>query len=137
MRELEICLSEFDSKRLGKLVEAMSDGGGRDRGYLRTLGEELERARVVPPTDIPPEVVTMNSTARVTDLDKRESLAVTVVYPKDANVLAGKISVLAPIGTALLGSRVGDTVVWHTPGGDRRLRIDEILYQPEAAGAFE
>jgi regulator of nucleoside diphosphate kinase len=137
MRETEICISEFDSRRLGRLLEAMNGGASRDRGSLQSLEEELDRAQVVAPAEIPADVVTMNSRVRVTDLDRGEEMIVTVVYPRLASAEKGRVSVLAPIGTALLGSRAGETVAWQTPGGVRRLRVDEVLYQPEAAGSDE
>jgi regulator of nucleoside diphosphate kinase len=76
----------------------------------------------------------MNSRVRLTDAGTNEEQVYTVVFPSDANVEQRKISVLAPIGTAILGYRVGDMVEWRVPGGIRKLRIEEILYQPEAAG---
>ena len=76
----------------------------------------------------------MNSRVRLTDVETNEEQIYTVVFPSEANLEDGKISILAPIGTAILGYRVGDTVEWRVPGGVRTLRIEEILYQPEAEG---
>jgi regulator of nucleoside diphosphate kinase len=76
----------------------------------------------------------MNSRVRLTDIDTNEQQVYTVTFPSEANLDQRKISVLAPIGTAILGYRVGDTVQWRVPGGIRKLLIEEILYQPEAAG---
>ena len=137
MRETEICISEFDSRRLGRLLETMNGGASRDRSSLQSLEEELDRAQVLAPAEIPADVVTMNSRVRVTDLDRGDNMVVTIVYPRLASAAKGRVSVLAPIGTALLGSRAGETVEWQTPGGVRRLRVDEVLYQPEAAGNDE
>ena len=78
----------------------------------------------------------MNSSVRVSDLGTSKSEVITIVFPSDANYDEGKVSILAPLGTALLGYRVGDVVYWHVPRGIRQLRIDEILYQPEAAGHY-
>jgi regulator of nucleoside diphosphate kinase len=87
----------------------------------------------VEPSAVPPDVITLNSTVRVTDLESGESTNYTVVMQGEANYEAGKISVLAPLGTALLGSRVGDEIEWEVPRGLRRLRIEEVLFQPEAS----
>jgi regulator of nucleoside diphosphate kinase len=106
------------------------------REDLEDLAREIERGTEVRPQEIPPDVVTMNSTVRVTDIDSGSTYTYTIVFPSDADYEKGKISILAPLGTALLGFRVGDTVDWNMPRGVRRLRIDEILYQPEAAGDF-
>ena len=78
----------------------------------------------------------MNSKVRVTDLDTGESRVYTLVFPHDADYKEGRISILAPLGTALLGFQAGDVVEWRMPAGTRKLRIDEILYQPEAAGHY-
>lgn len=98
---------------------------------------ELDRAHVVDSKTIPKDVVTMNSRARFVDLYTGEERVCTVVFPSDANIEQDKISVLAPIGTALLGYQVGDTIEWRVPSGNKQVRIEEILYQPEAAGHFD
>jgi regulator of nucleoside diphosphate kinase len=103
---------------------------------VSTLEQELARGRVVAPTSVPKGVVTMNSKVRFVDLGTREKETYTLVYPEQASVDDAKLSVLAPLGTALLGASVGDVVECRTPGGLRRLKIDRILYQPEAAGHF-
>jgi regulator of nucleoside diphosphate kinase len=78
----------------------------------------------------------MNSQLKVTDLTTGEKMTFRLVFPSDADFERGKVSILAPIGTALIGYRAGDTVHWQVPSGVRRLRIDEVLYQPEAAGDY-
>ncbi len=79
----------------------------------------------------------MNSTVRLKDLDTEKEMIYTVVFPSDADVAQNKISVLAPIGTALIGYRVGDIITWKVPAGLRKLRVEEIIYQPEAAGHYD
>lgn len=127
-----IYITEADMKRLRPLVERMKNS----RDDLRMLQQEMERARVVPPEEVPPEVVTMNSKARVRDVATDEVMTYTLVFPEQANIEQGKISVVAPIGTAMLGQRVGDEFEWQVPAGPVRLRVEEVLYQPEAAGHF-
>ncbi len=80
------------------------------------------------------DVVTMNSQARVRDLNSNEEMVFTLVFPAEVDYVRGRLSVIAPIGTALLGYRAGDTVEWKVPAGIRRLKIEQVLYQPEAAG---
>jgi regulator of nucleoside diphosphate kinase len=82
--------------------------------------------------DAPPDVVTLHSTVRIRDLDTGRSVVYTVVFPTEADTAQRRISVLAPIGTALIGYRVGDVIEWATPGGERRLRVEAALFQPEA-----
>lgn len=119
-------------KRLRPLVERMKNS----RDDLGTLQQELERARVVAPKEVPSDVVTMNSKARVRDVATDEEMTYTLVFPEQADIEQGKISVVAPIGTAMLGQRVGDEFEWQVPAGSVRLRVEEVLYQPEAAGHF-
>ena len=127
-----IYITEADMKRLRPLIEQMRSS----RDDLRMLRQELERARVVAPGEVPPDVVTMNSKARVRDVANGEELTYTLVFPDQADIEQGKISVVAPIGTAMLGQRVGDEFEWQVPAGPVRLRIEEVLYQPEAAGHY-
>ncbi len=111
--------------------------GDSERIYFKMLAEELLKAEIVDPQKIPRDVVTMNSLVKFRDLSSQEIYMYSIVYPTDADFDNGKISVLAPIGMALLGYRVGDVVEWPVPAGMRRLKVEEVLYQPEAAGQFE
>ena len=86
---------------------------------------------------MPNDVITMNSQVRLRDLDSGEEMIYTIVFPHEANIQKNKVSILAPVGVALLGYRLGDVVEWPMPGGKiRRLEIQDILYQPEAAGDY-
>ena len=127
-----IYVTEADMKRLRPLIEGMKNS----RDDLRGLQIELEHARVVTPADVPPDVITMNSKARLRDLDTGEEMIFTLVFPGEASIEHDRISVVAPIGTAMLGQRVGDEFEWEVPAGSVRLRVEEMLYQPEAAGDF-
>ena len=134
MERRDIWVTDADLARLRQLLEAARTGSARDREHLDPLAEELGRAHVVPASDIPPDVVTMHSRLRLRDLDAGKDMVFTLVFPSDADADQGKISVLAPLGTAVLGFRRGDTFEWHVPGRVRRLQVAEVLYQPEAAG---
>jgi regulator of nucleoside diphosphate kinase len=101
------------------------------------LAEELDFAEIVAPENIRQDVVTMRSKVKLTDLDTNEESVYTIVFPTEANIADGKISILAPLATALLGHRLGDAVEFKAPSGIKRLRIEGILYQPESAGDFE
>jgi regulator of nucleoside diphosphate kinase len=137
MRDAEIVVTEFDESRLRNLLEGVRRWNARDRTHVDHLESELDRAQVVPPADVPPDVVTMNSEIAVRDVDSNEEMTFAVVFPSDANVNRQKISILAPIGTAVLGYRAGDTIEWNVPGRTRRLRIERVLFQPEAARQFD
>src|SRR4051812_9401458 len=100
------------------------------------LRGEMDRGQVVPADAVPKGVVTMHSRVRVRDLKDQESETYTLVYPDQADMNENKLSVLAPLGMALLGTRVGQIVKFDAPAGERRLKIEKILYQPEARGDF-
>lgn len=128
----EIFITKVDREKLVYLLERARSLNFEDRMLLKKLEDELRRAHIVDPKEIPPELVTMNSKVRIEDVDTGEEDVITVVFPGHANYQEGKVSVLAPIGTALLGYRVGDVIEWEMPRGFRRLKVKEILYQPEA-----
>ncbi len=128
-------ITSADMDRLERLIAGRIRSIPRDAGYLAVLQERLDRAEVVPADQIPPDVITMESLARVRDLDTGAEATYRLVLPYDADASRGRISVLAPIGTALLGRRVGDTVEWQAPRGLRRLRVLAVPFQPEAASA--
>lgn len=96
------------------------------------LADELDRAIVVPAEHVPREVVTMHSRVLYVDEQSGDRREVELVYPEEANATAGRISVLAPVGVALLGLSVGQSIDWGFPGGVRRLRVERILSQPES-----
>lgn len=129
-------VTEFDLRRLDALVERIRSQV-RPPPTLSLLERELSRAVAVKPEEVPPTVVTMNSEVEVLDLDTRERRSLKLVFPTLAGIEAGRISVLAPLGTALLGSCEGSCVAWQTPRGPRQLQIERIVYQPEAAGRFD
>jgi len=137
MKQRQIFITAFDKKRLDELIAVAREFGEHARDDLDDLGKELGRANVVEPTEVPANVVTMNSKVVLHDLDTSEDETYILVFPKEANASSGAISVLAPIGTAILGYREGDSVEWPVPAGIRQIKIEKILYQPEAAGDFD
>jgi regulator of nucleoside diphosphate kinase len=132
-----IFVTEYDYERLSELIERNRERNASDLEYLQKLEEELDRAEIVDAKEIPTDVITMRSKVRVKDLVSGETDIYSLVFPREANFSEGKISILAPIGTAILGYKKGDTIEWPVPSGLRRLKIDEILFQPEAAGNFD
>ena len=135
-RERKIIVPQQDLARLHALIEGVASE--RNLEAADALEAELARAQVVEPTAIPKDVVTMNSRVRFVDESTGAEREATLVYPKDASATEGRISVLAPVGAALIGLRAGDSIDWPMPNGrTKRLRIVEVLWQPEAAGQFE
>lgn len=136
MQEKNIYVTENDAKRLQTLLEVAKQSQYYGSDELQKLGAELNRAIVVASKDVPRDVITMNSKVRLLDLETKEEMTYTLVFPDEADFAEGKISVLAPIGTAMLGYRAGDTFSWQVPAGIRRIKILAILYQPEASGDY-
>ena len=127
-----ITVSSRDLDRLERLLESPAVAA---LPAAAALGSELERANVVAPADMPADVVTMNSEVTCVDEVGGETHRLTLVYPPDADVDKHRISVLAPVGPALLGLSVGQSIDWNAPGGrSLRLRVTSIAYQPEASG---
>jgi regulator of nucleoside diphosphate kinase len=127
-----IYISEFDHDQLHALID--QHWGGRDSVAAERLAGELDRAILVPPEELPPDVVTMHSRVAFEDMRNGTVREVVLVYPPAADATAGKLSVLAPIGAALLGLRVGDTIEWPLPGHrTARIRIVSVT-QPVGAG---
>ena len=135
MKGRNISINSFDKKRLMKLIDDCSHNHP-DKKYLLELEKELDRCNVIEPRNVPPDVITMNSKVQLTDMDSGDKITYILVFPEDADLKARKISILAPIGTALIGYSVGDIIEWEVPAGIVRLKVDEISYQPEAAGDY-
>jgi len=135
MGQKGIFITDYDLRRLRALINGLKFSK-KDEKYIKELEKELNRANVVKSTEIPPDIITMNSKARLKDLNTQEEMIFALVFPDDANISEKKISILAPIGTALIGYRVGDVIQWNVPAGLRKLKVEEILYQPEAIGDY-
>jgi regulator of nucleoside diphosphate kinase len=131
--ETEIIVTASDFAELSSVITSAGKVSLRAKWELRLLENELRRARIVTPEEVPSDVITINTRAELLDLETGERMEFTRVLPADANINDGKISVLAPLGTAMLGYRVGDEFVWHVPHGLRRLKVIKLHFQPEAS----
>lgn len=127
-----IRVTDKDLEKLQALIERT------DSHEASSLGEELSRAAIVPQKEIPKDVVTMNSKVRFVDVKTGEELEATLVYPEDADYSTHKISVLAPVGMALLGLRTGQKIHWPLSNGKtRHLMVTAVLFQPESEGRWD
>lgn len=127
-----IIVSSLDVERLEILLDSLAASESTTKTAL--LGE-FSRAEVVEPGDVPPSVVTMNSTVRFAMTDTNEEFRMTLTYPKDAQPGSHSISILSPVGSALLGLSAGERITWPKPGGGTfELQVLEVLYQPEREG---
>jgi regulator of nucleoside diphosphate kinase len=127
-----IFITEEDHKRLQRLIESQT-AANADARHVKDLAAELGRASRVSRDEVPHDVVTMDSVVRLRDLDTDERDTYTIVYPPHSDPESNRVSVLAPIGTAVIGCREGDVVEWPVPDGIRRLKVEEVLFQPERA----
>ena len=128
-----IYVTDRDYTRLLELVQAQRANGLADKNVI-ALAEELKRAVRVPSEKILDTEITMNSTVVLEEKKTGQERELTLVYPAEANIAEMKISVLAPIGTAILGCKVGDVVEWPVPAGRARYVVKKVVYQPEANG---
>ncbi len=134
MKGREIYITKYDMERLRSVIEIYN---GKDAPYLERLEEELDRAKIVDPQEIPSDVITMNSVVRIKNMDTGEEKTLILVFPGKANATANAVSILAPIGTALIGYREGANIEWEVPAGTKRLQIVEVVYQPERLGNYD
>lgn len=127
----DLIITKTDLERLQPVLDQ------HDTPASDSLASELHRAVIVDPRAVPSDVVTMNSDVVYEDCATGVQRRVKVVFPKDADATRGQVSVLAPIGSALLGMSLGQTIEWQVPSGTKRIRVLEIRYQPEASGDFQ
>ncbi|MCE1249338.1 MAG: nucleoside diphosphate kinase regulator [Comamonadaceae bacterium] len=128
----QIILSSLDLDRIEALLAAIPASAFPGKAELQA---ELDRADVLAPEEIPPHLVTMNSTVKFTIAETGKEFCLTLVYPRDMDGSADRVSIFAPVGSALLGLSVGDELAWPGPGGKAMtVRVKEVVYQPESAG---
>lgn len=131
-----IQVTSFDMDRLFAMIEQLRKNGFPEQENLNRLENELARSEEVAPEQVAEGVVTMNSRVLLRDEANGQEMQCTLVFPVDADASTNRISVVAPLGTAILGYRVGDVIDWNMPGGVRQYKILRVDYQPEAAGDF-
>ena len=134
MNKKRLILNKRDCVRLRQVINDSHYQGNNQ--YIKNLEAELSDAMLLEPEKIPPDVITMNTKVSFIETYDAEEFVYTIVYPEDADIEEGKISILAPIGTALLGYRVGDEITWKVPAGIKKFRIEKIIYQPESNGDY-
>ena len=133
----KIILNRLDYARIKKCISDARQFKSISNAEAENLLKELDSAKIVEPEAIPYNVVTMNSIVKLSFLNNNKQVQFQIVYPDQANLKENKISIFSPIATALIGYKVADEVEWVVPAGLTKIRIDEIIYQPEAAGDFD
>jgi len=129
---VQIFITQFDYDRLMKLLKKRRPHDEYDKALLA----ELERGKIIGPEAVPPDVITMNSQVRFRD-EYGENWELWLVFPEDAELSKGRISILSPIGCALIGYKKGDAIVVPTPKGRRELSVEAIIHQPEREGNYD
>lgn len=131
-----IILNRMDFSRIHKCINEARKSKAIGVNEAENLLNELHSGEIVEPEKIPGDVVTMNSIVRVRFMNSDKAIQIQIVYPDDANIRENKISIFSPVATALIGYRVKDEIDWIVPLGLTKLKIEEIVYQPEAAGNY-
>ncbi|MEP6672982.1 MAG: GreA/GreB family elongation factor [Chthoniobacter sp.] len=135
MKKRHIVITTADHARLSDLI-AFGDFSPRERSELRTFERELASAVIVAPDEVPDDVITINSRATLLDYTTDNHIEFTIVFPDEANIAEGKVSVLSPLGTGMLGYRVGDAFEWQALNGAWRLKVTHVQFRPEAVLAM-
>lgn len=133
----QIILSKLDYSRIFQCIYEARRHNTIGANEAENIVNELNSAKVVEPQEVPHDVVTMNSIVRISFLNTNKTTQFQIVYPDQANIKEKRISILSPVATALIGYKVSDEVEWIVPSGLTKLRIEEIIYQPEAAGDYD
>jgi len=131
-----LIINRLDYARIKKCISDAKQFNSISKAEADKLNNELDSAEIVEPDAIPSNVVTMNSIVKLSFLNNNKQVQFQIVYPDQENLKENKISIFSPIATALIGYKVGDEIEWIVPAGLTNIRIDEIIYQPEAAGDF-
>lgn len=133
----KIIINRLDYARIKKCISDAKQFKSITSIEAENLLKELDSAKIMEPESIPSNVVTMNSIAKITFLSNNKQVQFQIVYPDQANLKENKISIFSPIATSLIGYKVNDEIEWIVPAGLTKIRIDEIIYQPEATGDYE
>lgn len=133
----KLIVNRLDYARIKKCIGDAQQFKSINKTDAEKLLNELNSAQIVEPEAVPSNVVTMNSIVKLSFLNNNQQVQFQIVYPDKANIKENKISIFSPIATALIGYKVKDEIEWIVPAGLTKIKIDKIIYQPEAAGDFD
>lgn len=133
----KITITKLDYSRIKSSISDAKQSKSISVADADALMKELDSANIVSSEEVPGDVVTMNSIVKISFLNSQKQIQFQIVYPGKANLKEKKISIFSPIATGLLGYKTGDEIEWIVPAGPTKIRIDEIIYQPEADGKYE
>ncbi|MBS1950129.1 MAG: Regulator of nucleoside diphosphate kinase [Cytophagales bacterium] len=132
----KLIINRLDFARIKKCISDAKQFKSINKSEAEKLMNELNSAEIVEPEEVPANVVTMNSIVKLSFLNNKKQIQFQIVYPDQSNLKENKISIFSPIATALIGYKVKDEIEWIVPAGLTKIRIDKIIYQPEAAGDY-
>jgi regulator of nucleoside diphosphate kinase len=136
MKAKDIYITQHDLQRLKKLLDDISKESSPKDFSAQELKDEMNRALVVSPKEVPENVITMNSRVLLRDVGSGESMMLWLVFPAKMDAVKNPVSILSPLGTAMIGYKVGDVFTWESPTGTKQVEVLDILYQPERVGNF-
>ncbi|MBK6732225.1 MAG: nucleoside diphosphate kinase regulator [Bacteroidetes bacterium] len=132
-----IIINRLDYARITKCIKDAKNFRSINNKEAELLLQELKSAKIVEPEAIPSNVVTMNSIVKISFTNTKKHIQFQIVYPDQSNIKENKISIFSPIATALIGYKVNDEIEWIVPAGLTKIKIEEIIYQPEATGDYD
>ena len=133
----KVTLTKNDYTRIYKAITDAKNSKTINSNEAEKLLSELSKAEIVPSEKIDNDVVTMNSEVKLFFENTQKEQSFKIVYPQDSNLKENKISIFSPIATALIGYKIGDEIEWIVPGGMTKIKIVDLIYQPEVAGDFD
>lgn len=136
MKTKNIYITEHDLQRLKKLLNELSQESRLKDFSIQELEGEMNRALVVSPKEVPENVITMNSRVLMRDVESGKDMTLWLVFPDKMDAVKNPVSILSPLGTAMIGYKVGDVFTWESPTGMQQVEVLDILYQPERVGNF-
>ncbi len=136
MKAKDIFITQYDLERLKKLLNDIPQENHSKDFYIQGLEDELNRGIVVSPKEVPENVITMNSRVLMRDVESGNDMTLWLVFPDKVDAVKNPVSILSPLGTAMIGYKVGDVFEWESPSGTKKIEVLDILYQPERVGNF-
>ena len=136
MEAKDIYITKHDLQRLRKLLSDISKEVHGKESSIQELTNEMNRAHVVSPKEIPENVITMNSRVLLREVESGKDMRLWLVFPDKVDAVKNPVSVLSSLGTAMIGYKTGDVFTWESPDGIKHMEVLDILYQPERVGNF-
>jgi regulator of nucleoside diphosphate kinase len=136
MKRKDIYITQYDLERLLKVLRELPEKKHVTGFSVQELEDELNRGIVVSPKEVPENVITMNSRVLMRDVESGNDMTLWLVFPDKVDAVKNPVSILSPLGTAMIGYKVGDVFEWESPSGTKKIEVLDILYQPERVGNF-